>query len=63
MPKTPMALREDAMARNMSRWLAGLAVLAGRMQLIASAAIGYDARHLIDPVLYSVFFLATAAGM
>ena len=43
--------------------LAGLAVLAGRMQLIASAAIGYDARHLIDPVLYTVFFLATAAGV
>jgi signal transduction histidine kinase len=43
--------------------LAGLAVLAGRLQLIASGAIGSDARHLIDPIFYTAFFLATAAGV
>jgi signal transduction histidine kinase len=43
--------------------LAGLAVLAGRLQLIASGAITPDPRHFTDPVLYTLFFVATASGV
>src|SRR5579859_3368005 len=38
--------------------LAGLAVLVGRLQLIATGAVIYDTRHLIDPVVYTMLFVA-----
>jgi signal transduction histidine kinase len=43
--------------------LAGVAVLAGRLQLMASDAFAYELRHVTDPVLYTLFFLALAAGV
>jgi signal transduction histidine kinase len=43
--------------------LAGLAILAGRLQLIASDAFAYELRHLTDPVFYTLIFLALASGV
>jgi signal transduction histidine kinase len=43
--------------------LAGLAILAGRLQLIAADVIGYDARHVGDAILYATCFVATASGI
>jgi signal transduction histidine kinase len=43
--------------------LAGLAVLAGRLQLIAADAFAYELRHMTDPVFYTLLFLALASGV
>ena len=43
--------------------VAGLAVLASRLQLIASGAMRYEPRHLTDAVFYTLFFLVTATAV
>jgi signal transduction histidine kinase len=43
--------------------VAGLAVLASRLQLIATGAVAYEVRHLTDAVFYTVFFLGTATAV
>jgi signal transduction histidine kinase len=43
--------------------VAGLAVLASRLQLIASGAFDYEIRHLTDAVFYTLFFLGTATAV
>jgi signal transduction histidine kinase len=43
--------------------VAGLAVLASRLQLIATGAVAYEVRHLTDAVFYTVFFLGTSSAV
>jgi signal transduction histidine kinase len=43
--------------------VAGLAVLAGRVQLIASGAMPFATRHITDPIFYASFFLMTSSAV
>src|SRR5438876_11589993 len=43
--------------------LGGLAVLAGRLQLIAADAFAYELRHITDPVFYTLLFMALGSGV
>jgi signal transduction histidine kinase len=41
--------------------IAGFAVFASRLQLIASGAMPFELRHVTDSIFYTVFFLVTAS--
>lgn len=43
--------------------VAGLAVLASRLQLIASGALHFELRHITDSAFYSLFFLVTSSAV
>lgn len=43
--------------------IAGLAVLASRVQLINAGALEFEVRHLTDAVFYAVFFLVTSSAV
>jgi signal transduction histidine kinase len=43
--------------------VAGLAVLASRLQLIASGAMRFEARHITDAIFYTLFFLVTSTAV
>ncbi|HEV7665116.1 MAG TPA: HAMP domain-containing sensor histidine kinase [Chloroflexota bacterium] len=59
-----------AAAATHGRWgglaiavLAGVAVLAGRLQLMATGAVAYDPRHFVDAAVFTLLFTATALGV
>jgi signal transduction histidine kinase len=43
--------------------VAGVAVLAGRLQLIASGALRFEPRHITDAIFYTLFFLVTSTAV
>jgi signal transduction histidine kinase len=43
--------------------VAGLAVLAGRIQLIASGAMPFAVRHITDAIFYASFFVMTSSAV
>src|SRR5712691_7130477 len=43
--------------------VAGMAVLVGRLQLIASGAMPFAARHVTDAIFYTSFFLVTSSAV
>jgi signal transduction histidine kinase len=43
--------------------VAGVAVLASRIQLIASGALRFEPRHITDAVFYTLFFLVTSTAV